>query len=302
MDAMKKHPIIYGISLVFLAGIIFLILLYGLIGLTGKEHSFSKGDKIGIVTIGGVITSSQEIVEQIDEFEKEKTIKAIVLRIDSPGGGVAPAQEIYTAVKELRKTKKIVASLGSVAASGGYMIACAADKIVANPGTITGSISAIMYFANAEDLLKKIGLKSSVIKSGRYKDIGSPTREMTEDEKKILQDLVDDIYDQFINVIAESRKISPDEIKKIADGRVFSGRQAQKFNLVDLLGDRNYAVRLAGKMAGIAGTPDVVYPKKKGVTFWEYILQNASTSIAAAIKGKIATIPQGVNYIYEFGS
>ncbi len=299
---MKKHPIIYGISLVFLSGLIFLLIIYGLTGLTGKEHSFSKGDKIGIVTIGGVIISSQEIVEQLDEFEKEKTIKAIILRIDSPGGGVAPAQEIYTAVKELRKKKKIVASLGSIAASGGYMIACAADKIVANPGTITGSISAIMYFANAEDLLKKIGLKSSVIKSGKYKDIGSPTREMTEDEKKILQDLVNDIYDQFIDVISESRKISPEEIKKIADGRVFSGRQAQKLNLVDFLGDRNYAVRLAGKMAGIAETPDVVYPKKKGITFWEYILQNAATSIVAAIKGNMATIPQGVNYLYEFGS
>ncbi|MDO9585229.1 MAG: signal peptide peptidase SppA, partial [Syntrophales bacterium] len=188
------------------------------------------------------------------------------------------------------------------AASGGYMIACAADKIVANPGTITGSISAIMYFANAEDLLKKIGLKSSVIKSGKYKDIGSPTREMTDDERKILQELVDDIYNQFLDVITKDRETSPEEIKKIADGRVFSGRQAQKLKLVDFLGDGSYAVRLAGKMAGIAGTPDVVYPKKKGVTFWDYILQNTATSIAAAIKGKIGTIPQGVNYLYEFGA
>lgn len=288
--------------MVLLAGVIFLLVLYALSALRGEECSFSTGDKIGIVTISGIITSSQEIVEQLDAFGKDKAIKAVVLRIDSPGGGVAPSQEIYAAVKGLRKDKKVVASLGAIAASGGYMIACAADKIVANPGTITGSISAIMYFANAEDLLKKIGLKSSVIKSGKYKDIGSPTREMTDDERKILQELVDDIYNQFLDVITKDRKTSLEEIKKIADGRVFSGRQAQKLKLVDFLGDGSYAVRLAGKMAGIAGTPDVVYPKKKGVTFWDYILQNTATSIAAAIKGKIGTIPQGVNYLYEFGA
>ncbi|PIP07054.1 MAG: signal peptide peptidase SppA [Syntrophobacteraceae bacterium CG23_combo_of_CG06-09_8_20_14_all_50_8] len=297
---MRKHPIIYGISLVLFVGVIFLLVLHVLSVLRGEERSFSTGDKIGIVTISGIITNSQEIVEQLDAFGKDKAIKAVVLRIDSPGGGVAPSQEIYAAVKGLRKDKKVVASLGAIAASGGYMIACAADKIVANPGTITGSISAIMYFANAEDLLKKIGLKSSIIKSGKYKDIGSPIRKMTDDERKILQELVDDIYNQFLDVITKDRETSPEEIKRIADGRVFSGRQAQKLKLVDFLGDGSYAVRLAGKMAGISGTPDVVYPKKKGVTFWDYILQNTTTSIVAAIKSR--TIPQGVNYLYEFGT
>jgi len=297
---MRKHPIIYGISLVLFVGVIFLLVLHVLSVLRGEERSFSTGDKIGIVTISGIITNSQEIVEQLDAFGKDKAIKAVVLRIDSPGGGVAPSQEIYAAVKGLRKDKKVVASLGAIAASGGYMIACAADKIVANPGTITGSISAIMYFANAEDLLKKIGLKSSIIKSGKYKDIGSPIRKMTDDERKILQELVDDIYNQFLDVITKDRKTSTEEIKRIADGRVFSGRQAQKLKLVDFLGDGSYAVRLAGKMAGISGTPDVVYPKKKGVTFWDYILQNTTTSIVAAIKSR--TIPQGVNYLYEFGT
>jgi protease-4 len=299
---MRKHPFVFGISLVFFAGVIFLLLLNGLSALMRNGNFFSVSDKVGIVTISGIITSSQEIVEQLDAFGKDKAIKAVVLRIDSPGGGVAPSQEIYAAVKDLKKDKKVVASLGAIAASGGYMIACAADKIVANPGTITGSISAVMYFANAEDLLKKIGLKSSVIKSGKYKDIGSPTRKMTDDERKILQELVDDIYNQFLDVITKDRGTSPEEIKKIADGRVFSGRQAQKLKLVDFLGDGSYAVRLAGKMSGIAETPDVVYPKKKSVSFWDYILQNTATSIAVAIKGKIGTIPQGVNYLYEFGA
>ncbi len=299
---MRKHPIIYGISLVLFVGVIFLLVLHVLSVLRGEERSFSTGDKIGIVTISGIITNSQEIVEQLDAFGKDKAIKAVVLRIDSPGGGVAPSQEIYAAVKGLRKDKKVVASLGAIAASGGYMIACAADKIVANPGTITGSISAIMYFANAEDLLKKIGLKSSIIKSGKYKDIGSPIREMTDDERKILQELVDDIYNQFLDVITKDRKTSTEEIKKIADGRVFSGRQAQMLKLIDILGDKDYAVNLAGQMAGIKGTPEAVYSRKKNITFWDYILQNAASTFAAVVKRNISSTPQGVNYIYEYGT
>src|SRR3989337_4601634 len=177
---MRKHPVIYGVSLVFLSGLGFLALIYGLSSLTGNMPFFPRDDKVGVIAISGIISSSQEIVEQVTEFKNDRTIKAVVIRVDSPGGGVASSQEIYAAIKGLKKHKKVVASLGSIAASGGYMIACAADKIVANPGTLTGSISAIMYFANAEDLLKKIGLKSSVVKSGKYKDIGSPTREMTD--------------------------------------------------------------------------------------------------------------------------
>src|SRR3972149_6116400 len=188
---MRKPPVIYGISLIFLSGMGFLALLYGLSSLTRNMRFFPRDDKVGIIAISGIISSSQEIVEQVTEFKNDKTIKAVVIRIDSPGGGVASAQEIYAAIKGLKKHKKVLASLGSIAASGGYMVACAADKIVANPGTLTGSISAIMYFANAEDLLKKIGLKSSVVKSGKYKDIGSPRREMTVDERSILQALVE---------------------------------------------------------------------------------------------------------------
>jgi protease-4 len=181
------------------------------------------------------------------------------------------------------------------------MVACAANKIVANPGTVTGSISAIMYFANAEDLLKKIGLKPSVIKSGKYKDIGSPTRGMSDEEKQILQVLVDDIYFQFIDVIAQDRKIPLEEVKKIADGRVFSGRQALQQKLIDFLGDKSFALQLAGKMAGIKGTPDFVYPKKKEVTFWDFILQNTAASFATALKNNVPTMPQGLNLIYEYG-
>ncbi|MCG6538292.1 MAG: signal peptide peptidase SppA [Syntrophales bacterium LBB04] len=297
---MKKHPVIYGLSLVLLSGVGLLVIFYSLSIVMGNSTVFSHSDKIGIISITGVISSSQDIVDKLGEFEKDRSIRAIVLRIDSPGGGVAVSQEIYSAVKSLKKNKKVVASLGSVAASGGYLIACAADKIVANPGTVTGSISTIMYLANAEELLKKIGLKSSVIKSGKYKDMGSPAREMTADEKKILQGLIDDVYAQFIDVIEQDRKIAREDVMKIADGRVFSGRQAKILKLVDAIGDRSYAVELAATLAGIKGTPEVVYPKKKEVTLWDYIFQNAATAIAGIVKNQIATIPQGANFIYEY--
>ncbi len=297
---MKKHPVIFGIVLLIGMGFVFFLFIYGLSSVTTKRYSFASGDKVGIISVEGIIGDSQETIEQLEEFQTDDTVKAVVVRIDSPGGGVAPSQEIYDALKNFKKKKKIVVSMGSVAASGGYLIACAADKIVANPGTLTGSISAVMYFANAEELLKKIGLKSSVIKSGKYKDTGSPVREMTADEKALLQNLVDDIYEQFLGVILENRTISRDDLKKIADGRVFTGRQALELGLVDALGNREYAVRLAGKMAGIKGKPNVVFPKKKSPTLWEFILQDMSSALRAELKKSIDTSGSGgVNYLYQ---
>lgn len=291
---MRRHPVIWGIFLLFLIGAVFFLFVYGLGSIGRSRHVFTP--KVGVVMIEGIIIDSQDIVEQIAEFSNDDRIKAVVLRIDSPGGGVAPSQEIYQAVVDLRKNKMVVASMGSVAASGGYLIACAADKIVANPGTITGSISAVMHFDDAEELLKKIGIKSSVIKSGKYKDIGSSVRAMTEEEKAMVQNLVDDIYEQFLEVVIRERKISPEKLRRIADGRVFSGRQAQKLGLIDFLGDRGYAIHLAGKMSGIKGEPDVVYPERKKVTFWEFILQEM-TFLLGEYREK-GTGLYGVNYLY----
>lgn len=254
-----------------------------LVAFTGDKRTLSLRDRVGVVTIEGFIGDSADIVDQFHQFSKDESIKAVIVRINSPGGGVAPSQEIYESIIQLKKNKKVVASMGSIAASGGYMIACGADKIVANPGTITGSISALMHFANAEELMKKIGLKSSVVKSGKYKDIGSPMRRMTEEEKALIQELVDDIYDQFLEMVARDRKISKEKLKTIADGRVFTGRQAKNYGLVDELGDMGYAVELAGKMAGITGKPELVYPKKKSLKFWEYVLGD----VASVIEGQI---------------
>jgi protease-4 len=287
----------FGILILLALGISFYFFFYK-VGLhSGKNKGFSLNDKIGVVCVEGVIADSKEITEQLDDFGKDDSIVAIVLRVDSPGGGVAASQEIYDAVIELKKKKKVVVSMGSVAASGGLLVACAADKIVANPGTITGSISAIMQFANVEELMKKIGLKSSVVKSGQYKDIGTPLREMTPEEKVIIQELVDDIFNQFVDVIVKERKLPREKVVAIADGRVFSGRKAKELGLVDDLGDMASAARLASKLAGKDGKYDLVYPSKKRSSVFDYLLESTASQISNSLKEKLGSL-SGLNYLY----
>jgi protease IV len=293
----RKHPIIFGMLLLIVLAVVFYIFFYGIGASAGKTKSFSLNDKIGVVSVNGVIADSREITEQLEDFGKDDSIVAVVLRIDSPGGGVAASQEIYDAVVELKKQKKVVASMGSIAASGGLLIACSADKIVANPGTITGSISAIMQFANVEELLKKVGLKASTVKSGKYKDIGSPLREMTPEERKIIQDLVDDIYNQFVDVIVRDRKISREKVINIADGRVFSGRQAKEYGLVDSLGDMGTAAKLASRLAGKDGKYDLIYPRKKHASMFDYVFESAANQFSRSLKEKVENWG-GVGYLY----
>ncbi|MCX5849074.1 MAG: signal peptide peptidase SppA [Deltaproteobacteria bacterium] len=294
---MRKHPVVYGMLILLVLGISFYVFFYKAGSHSGKNKGFSLHDKIGVVCVDGAIMDSLEITEQLDEFANDDSIIAVILRVDSPGGGVAASQEIYDAVIELKKTKKVVASMGSIAASGGLLVACAADKIVANPGTITGSISAIMQFANFEELLKKVGVKSSVVKSGQYKDIGSPLRDMTPEEKVIVQDLVDDIYNQFIDVIVKERKLPREKVVEIADGRVFSGRRAKELGLVDSLGDMTSAAKLASQLAGGKGKYDLVYPSKKRTSVFDYLLEGAATHISNSLKEKMES-KSGLSYLY----
>jgi protease-4 len=293
----KKHPILFGILILFLITTGFFLVVYGIGSLSSEKRSFAMSDRVGIVNVEGFIGDSGDVIDQLNQFGKDDGIKAVIVRINSPGGSVAPSQEIYEAIVQLKKKKKVVASMGSVAASGGYMVACAADKIVANPGSITGSISAIMHFASVEELLKKVGVKTSVIKSGKYKDIGSPARDMTAEEKSLIQELVDDIYDQFLETVSLNRKIPKDDLRKIADGRVFSGRQAKKLGLVDDIGDISYAIDLAGKLSGIQGKPEVVYSRKKGQKLWEYILGDMMNVFEGKIAEKRQTF-NGVHYLF----
>jgi protease-4 len=294
---MRKHPVILGMVILFVIALLSYLLFYKAGAYPTKIKTFSSVNKIGVVSINGPIYDSLKISEQLEEFANDGSIIAVVLRVDSPGGSVAASQEIYDAVVELRKSKKVVASMGSIAASGGLLVACAADKIIANPGTITGSISAIMQFANFEELLKKIGLKSSVVKSGKYKDIGSPLRDMTPEERKIIQELVDDIYNQFVDVVVKDRKLSREKVLEIADGRVFSGRRAKEYGLIDDLGDMNYAAKLATQLAGKDGKYELVYPRKKRESVFDYLLESAANRLSDSLKEGMESF-SGVSYLY----
>jgi protease-4 len=229
------------------------------------EWDLSGEDKVAVVRVEGVILDPQQTVRDLKRFGESPSVKAIVLRIDSPGGGVVPAQEIYDAVRRVRAkhSKTVVASMGTVAASGGYYIAAATDRIMANPGTLTGSIGVIMELANVEGLLKKIGVESVVVKSGEHKDLGSPFRQMKEQERRILQDVIEDVHAQFIEAVAEGRSLTVADVRPLADGRIFTGRQAKAERLVDELGDLEDAVKLAAELAGIEGEPKVVEPRRR---------------------------------------
>ena len=281
---MRKHPILLGLLLLFAIGTILYILIFG-VSLFGDNTFFfsPKGEKIGVVCVKGIITDSKTSVEQINKYLDDPRIKAIIVRIDSPGGGVAASQEIYEAILAAKTKKKVVASLGSVAASGGYYVACGADKIVANPGTLTGSIGVIMHFTNVQDTMKKLGLRAASIKSGKYKDIGSPFREMTSDEESLIKNVIDDIYDQFVETVSVNRKISKDKLKDYTDGRIFTGRQALRMGLVDSLGDMDSAAKVAAKLSGIEGKPELIYPKEKGFNAWKYLVEETKSAIVGEL-------------------
>lgn len=227
------------------------------------KDKFSLGDKVALVRVTGIILDSTDVIKELKEYSKDKSVKAIVLRVDSPGGGVAPSQEIYEEILKIKKHKKVIVSMGSVAASGGYYISAPADRIVANAGTLTGSIGVIMEIPNVSDLMKKIGVKTQVIKSGRHKDMASIFKSLTPEEKEILQAVLDDVHDQFIRAVSEARGMELEVVRKLSDGRIFTGRMAKELGLVDELGNLEYAIMLAGKLAGIKGEPEVVYKEEE---------------------------------------
>lgn len=229
------------------------------------DSGWLGGEKVGVIRIEGVITDSRETIEELRRFRDNPSIKAVVLRIDSPGGGVVPSQEIHAELLKARKDGrlKVVASMGNLAASGGYYIAVATDKIVANPGTLTGSIGVIMELANVQGLLEKVGVQSVVIKSGRYKDLASPFRAMSAEDRALLQNVLDDVHDQFIRAVATGRALKVEQVRDLADGRIFTGRQARTAKLVDELGDLQDAIKLAARLVGIEGEPRVVEHRKR---------------------------------------
>ena len=230
--------------------------------------------KIALVHINGLLMDSSRTVRQLSKYRRDPKIKGVIVRIDSPGGSVGPSQEIYDEIHKIREAKKIVyASLGSVAASGGYYIACAADYILANPGTLTGSIGVIMAFNNLEELAKKIGVAPAVIKSGEFKDSGSPLRPLESKERKLLQNVVDDVHGQFVQAVSSSRNLSEEEVRLFADGRIMTGRQALKFKLIDEFGGLEKTIEVMGKKMGIIGYPSILEEKEE-VPFIDWLMKS----------------------------
>lgn len=270
-----------AVGAVFLA----LLVLSLFVAYLAGKGPIGREDKVAVVNLEGLIADPADFTAELREYEERDDVKAVVVRINSPGGAVGPSQEIYSAIKRLKKKKKVVASMGAVAASGGFYAAMAADRVVANPGTITGSIGVIVEFMNAEGLLSKIGLQGYVVKSGKYKDTGSPLRKMTPEERALLQDVIDDVNGQFIGAVAEGRGLKEEAVRKIADGRIFSGAQAVKEGLVDSLGDLADAIDIGAVLAGIEGKPYVIYPEKKVLGLWNAIFGESVTNLAGAFSG-----------------
>jgi protease-4 len=262
----------------FLGGIS--LLVSSLISQSTRTDIFSRKEGVGIVELKGLIVSSEQVLKHLTEFRNNSDIKSIVLRIESPGGAVGAAQEIYQEIKRTSAVKPIVASMGSMGASGGYYAALGADIILANPGTMTGSIGVIVKFPNLEGLFEKIGYKSEVIKSGPLKDIGASNRPLSEEERTIMQDLIDNVYNQFVRDIATSRSMPEETIFELADGRVYTGEQALELGLIDKLGNFTDAVTIAADLGGLdTEDPQLIYPRIERKFSLINLLTNAEQSL-----------------------
>lgn len=262
----RGHPLLI-IVLFFLLAVLLTVILGGLFGGRGSGTAAMPamsafGKKVGVIKVEGLIMESMDVVDQIHRFRDEGSVTAVVVRVDSPGGTVGASQEIYTELAKLAVDKPVVVSMGSVAASGGYYISCPATVIYANPGTITGSIGVVMEVANLEGLFEWMKIKNYVIKSGEWKDIGSPYREMTREERKYLQDFVDSLHVQFEEAVAAGRDLPLEKVQELADGRIYNGEAARELGLVDEIGTLWDAIDEAGRKGGIEGKPRVIWPPK----------------------------------------
>ncbi len=268
----RKHFILRGLGIMFALALALFTGVFFFAYLSGgdsKVLALFSGDGVGVLQIDGAIDDPRTILAELRRLREMPWVKAIVVRVDSPGGAVAPTQEIFAEIQRSKKKKPFIASMGSIAASGGYYIAAACDKIVANPGTLTGSIGVIMQLSNVEELMKKIGVKGYNVKSGANKDIGSPFQPLSAEGKEILQSLVDNVHSQFVAAVAQGRGLDEARVRKLADGRIYSGAQAKDLGLVDQFGTLQDAIELAARRGGIAGEPAVYYSRPEQERWWE---------------------------------
>ncbi len=291
----KKVMLIITGGAVFMVALFVVSVLIARVLLGTTESSLADKQGVGLVEVKGMIIDSRETVRQLRYFLKKDTIKAVVLRVDSPGGVVAPSQEISDEVRKFAAKKKIIVSMGSLAASGGYYISAPATLIYANPGTITASIGVILKLSNIEALMDKIGIKSYTLKTGKFKDSGSPLRKFSEDDRAMLQAVIDNTHEQFVRAVASGRKLPVEEIRKIADGRILSGEQAKELKLVDRLGTLQDAIEQAGKLAGISGEPEVIQAPKKKLDYLDLLVDGMEEKFS----GTLRSATGGMRLMYE---
>lgn len=294
----RRAAIVLGVIFggLFLTLFAFLILAVSVVGGPERGGGFKKvwgSGNIGVVEISGPILESEDAVKELRRFAKEDRIKAVVLRVDSPGGAVAPSQEIYGEVKKLGESKPVVASFGNIAASGGYYVSAPATRIVANAGTLTGSIGVITQTLNISEIADKVGVQMNVVKSGPAKDLGNPFRPFSETDREVFQNLIDDVYRQFVNAVAEGRGIPVEQVEEVADGSVFSGERAQAAGLVDELGSFQDAVALAASLAGIEGEPSLVYPQRSEELGFQRFFGGAARAMVRAVLSETREQLQG---------
>ncbi|HTK81563.1 MAG TPA: signal peptide peptidase SppA [Bacteroidota bacterium] len=257
-----------------------------------EEVVSGYGDKIAVVELSGIILNSEDIVRQFKKYGDDHSIRGILFRVDSPGGGVVASQEIYEEVRKVREDgKPVVVSMGALGASGGYYVSCGASKIVANRGTLTGSIGVISQFMRFDPLLNKVGIESNTIKSGKYKDAGSPFREMTGDDRAYFQNLMDEVHRQFISVVEQERKLGHDSVISFADGRVFTGEEARQMGLVDTIGTYEDAVAITASLAKIKGEPSIVREHKRGLSLFDRVFGETKVQELLDLKENLLNRP-----------
>ena len=291
----KKIVVILLAAMVALGMLFAVSMLIARMIMGTAETKLTDKEGIGLVEVRGMILDSKDTIRQLRYFLKKEEIKAVVLRVDSPGGVVAPSQEIYDEVRKFAAKKKIIVSMGSLAASGGYYISAPATLIYANPGTITASIGVILKLSNIEALMDKIGIKSYTLKTGRFKDSGSPLRELSKEDRAMLQAVIDNTHEQFVRAVAAGRKLPVEEVRKIADGRILSGEQAMGMKLVDRLGTLQDAIEEAGRLVGIKGEPEVISPPKKKIDYWDVLVDGMEEKFS----GTLRSAAGGMRLMYE---
>ena len=260
----------------------------------GETPRLSSGPRIGVVPIEGIIgvdgrsgVDSDQVLRVLKRYADDSDMKAIVVRTDSPGGAVGSSQEIYDELRRIAEDKVVVCSMGNVAASGGLYVAMGCDRIVAEPGTLTGSIGVISQFVNLKGLADRFSVKMETVKSGKLKDAGNPFRDMTPEDRAYWQALIDQVYRQFVSAVAESRDMAEEDVRKFADGRVLTGEQAQQLGLVDDLGNFHDAVDLAKEQAGLKGEPRLIYPPEERARFFEDLFGDAARAVSRAIRSEL---------------